>query len=59
MVDNNYGLPKIKGRMKERQRTKTKDANSVGQQQLSGRLDAALPVDRGRADYNKARSEKE
>lgn len=45
--------------MKERQRTKTKVANSVGQQQLSGRVDAALPVDRGRADYNKARSEKE
>jgi len=36
---------------------------SVGQQQqqqqLSGRVEAAFPADRGRADYNKARSEKE
>lgn len=39
--------------------TKQKGANSVGQQQLSGRVDAALPADRGRTDYNKARSEKE
>lgn len=39
--------------------TKQKGANSVGQQQLSGRVDAALPADRGRTDYNRARSEKE